>query len=154
MARLTTDDLVQVVKRYFNSESLSFEIENIKYEGTLQTKATLLLNTVVIASGISYNFGFLTAIRMHGYWKGKVSGYQWDLDDSSKEALVEIMDGENVVHAFYVTDKQRMFDEQLPKFLPLKTMALPQGKSTVPADKKEWVRLLKRLADLLDSNDI
>ena len=154
MSQLTTDDLVQVVRRYFNSESLSFVTEKITYEDMPQTRATLMLNTVVIVSGISYDFGFNTAIRMHGYWKGKVSGHQWDSYDSSKGALVEIMDGEDVTTQFNVTNKQNMLDTQLPKFLALKRMALPQGISAPPVNRKDWAILLKRLADLLDNDSI
>jgi len=154
MTQLTTDDLVQVVKKYFGSESLSFVTESILYEGMSQTRATLMLNTVVNVSGISYDFGFITAIRMHGYWQGKVTGPQWGGSDSSKGASVEIMDGTSATNQFYVTTKQNMLQIQLPKSLPLKKVALPQGNSTVLEDKKDWARLLKRLADLLDSDSI
>ena len=169
MEEVTSVDLVQVVKQYFKGYDLNFEMEIIHYGGMQQTKSKLMVNPNLNVRENSGGFGRVTEIRMHGYWKGGMSASGIV---PSLWARVDIWCGEHLTATFTVVDKGAMLTAQLPSYLPLKEiavpqediaspvtaprkeMALPQGDSAPPADEKEWARLLKRLADLLDDGSI
>jgi hypothetical protein len=151
LAKLTTDDLVQIVEQYFKCGTLGFVKEDFVYEGVKQTKAKLIFNTVVNIGEKSYGVGPVTEIIMHGYWKGK---HYAGNGNSSKSASVQIIVDGKPTREFDVENRQTMLDVQLPDFLPHNGMALPQGNSASPVSKQDWVSLLKRLAGLLDNERI
>ena len=149
MAELTTDDLVRVVRAYFKGHELNFVMENIEYGGKSQTNAILMLDKSFNVS--EHIFGRVTEIRMHGFWNGKASG---DHIDVSQWPELQCWNGLTFKTKFIVTDIHTMLNVQLPEYLPLKVIALPQGGSAAPVSRQDWVILLKRLADMLENGSI
>ena len=93
MCDLTTEDMIQVVRRYFGSYGIHdvlIEVCKQTYEGREQSAATILMRDIPQVD--AREFSFATKMYFHGYWKGRVTGPQWDLTDHSQAPIVQLVD--------------------------------------------------------------